>query len=76
MCNTHNVQLPHKLLHGHDVRTKQSRVSVPKNLQSRALKDKLVACRCVPANAMPVQSACAEKGTWSEIAAAARGSVE
>ena len=40
MCNTNNVQLPHELLHGHNVCTKQSRISVPNRLQGRALKDK------------------------------------
>jgi hypothetical protein len=29
LCNTNNVQLPNELLHGHNVCTKQSRISVP-----------------------------------------------
>jgi hypothetical protein len=41
MCNTHNVQLPYELLHGNDVCTKQPKISVPKKLQNRALKDKV-----------------------------------
>jgi hypothetical protein len=41
MCNTNNVQLPHELLHGHNVCTKQSRISVPNRLQGRALKHKV-----------------------------------
>ena len=32
MCNTDNVQLPHELVHGHDGRTKQPRVSIPKEI--------------------------------------------
>ena len=41
MCNTNNVQLPHELLHGHNVCTKHSRISVPNRLQGRALKHKV-----------------------------------
>jgi hypothetical protein len=41
MCNTNNVQPPHELLHGHNVCTKHSRISVPNRLQGRALKHKV-----------------------------------
>ena len=46
MCNTNNVQLPHELLHGHNVCTKQSRISVPNRLQGRALKHKVALFIC------------------------------
>jgi hypothetical protein len=43
IATTHNVQLPHELLHGrdHNCRTRQIKVSVPKKLQGRALTDKV-----------------------------------